>query len=214
MLNKGKVSYGHLGVSPKDITPLQAMAFGVKEGAWVDEEPLAQGPAGKAGIHVGDVITAINGKPVHGELDLRTIVAQTPPFTTVEIALVRDRKPMSLKAGLDEARNQSQSEGARQQEALKSKLGFDVQPLTDRLASNVGASANTLGVVIKSIDPTGVTSDIDKLKEGSVILRINDTNIVSMAAYRTVTESLKSGDQVRITFLTQQGKYLRVVQID
>jgi serine protease Do len=213
LMAKGKVSYGLLGVTPKDVTPRQAMAFGVNEGAWIDDEPLEDGPAGKAGLHAGDVITAINGRPIHNELDLRTIISHTQPFTTVDITFLRDRKTKTVKATLTEA-NTPQEEQPKPKDPSKSLLGIEVQPITDKLAASAGLPSNVTGVVIKSIDANGSAADVDALIEGSVLIRVNDTNTPTMSAFKTASEGLKTGDQVRLLFQNRSGKHFRVLQLD
>src|SRR5439155_12667487 len=54
------------------------------------------GRAEKAGLKVQDVITDINGKPLHKGQDLIDIVADSPVGTPVKVAIVRDKKPMML----------------------------------------------------------------------------------------------------------------------
>jgi serine protease Do len=213
LMTKGKVSYGLLGVTPRDVTPRQAMAFGVNEGAWIDEEPLEDGPAGKAGLHAGDVITAVNGKPIHNELDLRTIIARTQPFTSVDVTFLRDHKTKTVKATLTEAIS-PELDKPKPKDPAKALIGMEVQPITDKLAANAGLPTNVTGVVIKSIDANGAAADLDGLTEGSVILKVNDTPTPTMAAYRTAIEGLKPGDQVRLVFQNRFGKHFRVLALD
>jgi serine protease Do len=213
LMTKGKVSYGLLGVTPKDVTPRQAMAFGVNEGAWIDEEPLEDGPAGKAGLHAGDVITAVNGRAIHNELDLRTVISHTQPFTSVDITYLRDRKVKTVKATLTEAAALD-ADAPKPHDAPKSLLGLEVQAITDKLAANAGLPGNVTGVVVKSIDPNGASADEDMLVEGSVIIRVNDANTPTIAAFKAATDGLKSGDQVRILFHNRSGRHFRVIQLD
>src|SRR6202047_2573769 len=73
--DKGTVSRGWIGVQIQPVTPDIADSLGLKkaEGALVAEPP-ANGPAGKAGIESGDVITRVNGEAVKDARELaRTI---------------------------------------------------------------------------------------------------------------------------------------------
>ena len=74
--DKGAVTRGWLGVQIQPITSGIADSLGLKstEGALVDETQ-ANSPAAKAGIESGDVITAVNGKPVKDSRDLARQVA-------------------------------------------------------------------------------------------------------------------------------------------
>ena len=78
--DKGSVSRGWIGVQIQPVTADIADSLGLKkaEGALV-AEPQANGPAAKAGIQSGDVITAVNGETVKDARELaRTIGALAP----------------------------------------------------------------------------------------------------------------------------------------
>src|SRR5258706_321473 len=66
LLETGSVTRGWLGVQFQSLTPALAGALGLREtrGALV-AEPLAEGPAKKAGIAPGDVIASVNGEIVN-----------------------------------------------------------------------------------------------------------------------------------------------------
>ncbi len=212
LMTKGHVSYGYLGISPTSITPRLASALNVDQGALIDMEPYPATPAAKAGLHAGDVVIAINKKPVRNELDLRTIVAQTPPDTTVDLTVVRNGKEMALKATLAEAGdNDLPPTNEKPRAPSKSRLGIEVQPLTQKLAEAAGVTPKTPGVVIKSIDPNSAAADIDELSEGQVILKINDVETPTVQAFQSATANLKSGDQVKILY--QHDKDIRFVVV-
>ncbi|MFX8840755.1 PDZ domain-containing protein, partial [Acinetobacter baumannii] len=73
--DKGTVSRGWIGVQIQQVTPEIADSLGLKkpEGALV-AEPQVNGPAAKAGVESGDVITRVNDQPVKDARELaRTI---------------------------------------------------------------------------------------------------------------------------------------------
>ncbi len=199
LLSKGKVVYGFLGVSPTTVTARHAIALKVDSGALVFRDPTEGSPAAKAGLKAGDVIVAIAGKPVKSEIDLRTIVSQTPPSTVIAIKFVRDGSPSSTSAVLDKAEDEPLSNGSIS--TTKPSLGFEVEKLTDKLADDVRIPKNTPGVFVKAIDPNSSAADDDDLIEGSVILRINDQATPNIEAYNKAISMLKSGDQVRVSYL-------------
>jgi membrane-associated protease RseP (regulator of RpoE activity) len=91
---------GRLGVTIQELTPELATYFGVKDGVLV-ATVRADSPAARAGIKVGDVITAVNDKPIP---DGNTLVAQIGDKEgDVTIGLSRDKKAMSVKATLEKA---------------------------------------------------------------------------------------------------------------
>ncbi|HZT42061.1 MAG TPA: trypsin-like peptidase domain-containing protein [Chthonomonadaceae bacterium] len=211
---KGKVSYGYLGVDPTSVTPRTATVLKVDDGALIDAEPAETTPAAKAGLHAGDVVTGINGKPVHNELDLRTIVAQTPPGTTVTLAVVHEGLPRALKATLTEAPDTHASESSHPGAKTPSRLGIEVEPITKQMATEEHIPITTPGVAVKFIDPSTPAAEFKDLDEGVIILRVNDTDTPTVQAFQKATANLKSGDQVKILYQLRGMKYFIIIPVD
>src|SRR5262249_58821018 len=78
--DKGRVSGGWIGVQIQPVTAEIADNLGLKasEGALV-ADPQANGPAAKAGVMAGDVITAVNGNPVKDARDLARQIGSMAP---------------------------------------------------------------------------------------------------------------------------------------
>ena len=85
---KGSVTRGWIGVQIQPVTAEIAESIGLKkpEGALV-ADPQASGPAAKAGIEAGDVITAVNGVAVKDAKDLARQIGSIAPGTSVKIAV-------------------------------------------------------------------------------------------------------------------------------
>ncbi len=94
---------GRLGVTVQDLTPELAGYFGVKDGLLVNSVQ-ADSPAAKAGIKAGDVIATVNGKAVATSGELVKELADKDGEVT--IGVTRDKKPLSLKATLEERKQQ------------------------------------------------------------------------------------------------------------
>jgi serine protease Do len=199
LLEKGKVTYGFLGVSPSSVTPKEASALKVESGALIFRDPAASSPAGKAGIKAGDVITSIAGKTVRSEIDLRTIVSETAPFSTIEIRLVRNGAVKMVSATLEQASDEAPPSSTKL--PGKPSLGLDVDKLTDGLADRAGVPKGTLGVYVRAIDPNSSAADEEDLDEGAVILSVNDKDTPTVEAFRDAVAALKSGDHVKVTYL-------------
>jgi Do/DeqQ family serine protease len=104
LMKDGKVSRGYLGINIATVSSLIAKKYelGASKGVLVAGiEPA--GPAAKAGLVEGDVITAINGNEVRTDAALRNTIAMTKPGTTVALDFVhRNGKTASAKAKLGE----------------------------------------------------------------------------------------------------------------
>jgi len=87
---------GRLGVRVQDLSEELAGYFGVKQGVLVAGVE-ADAPAAKAGVKAGDVITAVNGQAITDPNELRREVAKVEDGKTADLAVTRDKKPLTLK---------------------------------------------------------------------------------------------------------------------
>ena len=95
----GMLSGRRLGVSVDELTDQLAQYFGAKDGVLVSA--VTDGSAAsRAGLKAGDVITAINGEPVHSRDDLVRALRDAKD-DELTIGIVRDRKETSVKATIE-----------------------------------------------------------------------------------------------------------------
>src|SRR6202521_1031216 len=150
--DKGTVSRGWIGVQIQPVTGDIADSLGLKkaEGALV-AEPQANGPAAKAGIESGDVITAVNGETVKDARELARTIGGFAPGTAVKldvlhkgqdktVDLTLGQLPNSLEAKADTDNNSGKGNATRGTDVPK--LGLTVAP------ANSVAGAGKDGVVV------------------------------------------------------------------
>lgn len=104
MLKQGttaKIAY--LGVSTVAVTPAiqRETGIAVDSGAYVSDVG-SDTPAGQAGILVGDVITAIDGKPVRSQQDVASMVRAHQPGDEITVTVNRDGKEQTFDVTLGE----------------------------------------------------------------------------------------------------------------
>jgi serine protease Do len=90
LLKSGHVTRGRLGVVAQEVSQSLARSFGLPkpDGALISAVE-ADGPAGRAGIHPGDVVLAVNGVTLDDSADLLTIAARLKPGSTVDLTVWR-----------------------------------------------------------------------------------------------------------------------------
>lgn len=97
---------GRLGAHLSTLTDQLAEYFGAKDGVLVSSVD-GESAAARAGLKAGDVITSINGRTVDSPGDIAREVREAASEKEVEIGIIRDKKPMTLKAQLPERRLRS-----------------------------------------------------------------------------------------------------------
>jgi S1-C subfamily serine protease len=97
LVKDGPVTRGWIGVEPNDLSPELAETFDVKtkEGVIITGV-LQNGPAAKAGIHPGDVIVSIGGKPVKDVTQLLSLVSALKPGAAAKFAINRKNQNLEL----------------------------------------------------------------------------------------------------------------------
>jgi serine protease Do len=98
----GAVKRGYLGVKIDELKPEDAARLGLNNMGVVVKKIFPNSPASDGGLKVGDVITAINGRPVKDGLELSKIVEWLPPNAAAELTIFRDGKAMKLTLTITE----------------------------------------------------------------------------------------------------------------
>ena len=108
--DKGTVSRGWIGVQIQPVTSDIADSLGLKkaEGALV-AEPQANGPAAKAGIESGDVITAVNGEPVKDARELARTIGGLSPGNSVKLNVLHKGQDKVVNLTLGQLPNTSEA---------------------------------------------------------------------------------------------------------
>jgi serine protease DegQ len=98
IVTEGQVRRGWIGVEPNELSPELAETFGVKADQGVIITGVLQnGPAAKAGIRPGDVITQVADKNVHNVSELLSSVAALKPGTAATFEVLRQSSKLSLE---------------------------------------------------------------------------------------------------------------------
>jgi serine protease Do len=201
----GSVHRGYLGVHIKDVADRDlATRLGVPaDGGVLVTQVAAQAPAAKAGVKDGDVITAVAGKPVHDMHDLLMQVATLQPGKAVELQVVRDGKPLTLQATIEEqpkdfARREAPSQAAprgRQGNNGVSvdKIGVQVSDLTQDQAERLGFR-DTAGALVASVEDGSIAGEAG-FHTGMLVTKVDQQPVKSAAAFKEAVEkaSLEKG---------------------
>lgn len=193
LISTGKVRRGKLGVTIQPITSELAASLGLSEVRGVIVSGVeSSGPADRAGIKQGDVITAINGKPVEDSNSLRNQIASTQPGAEVTLTVRRDSTEQQLRVKLGELSVEANHAGSNRSEGGGSAglYGMSVSSLNPQTARRFGLPENTKGMVVTSIEPISPAADAG-LQPGDVIIQVNRQPVSNVAELKSALTQTK-----------------------
>jgi C-terminal processing protease CtpA/Prc len=92
-----------IGTGLTTLTPELREFFGAPREAGVLVGSLTEnGPAAKAGLKIGDVITAVDGTPVSGSMELSHAMKGKHAGEAVRLDIIRNKKPQSVTVNVEE----------------------------------------------------------------------------------------------------------------
>ena len=210
--DKGAVTRGWIGVQIQPVNADIADSLGLKaaEGALVTE-PQPDGPAVKAGIQSGDVITAVNGQEVKDARDLAKKISSLPPGSNVKLGVVSKGVEKTVNVTLGELpREQRQAratpEGNDNSGTEVPKLGLSLAP-----AGKV-AGAGSEGVVVTQVDPDGPAAS-QGFRTGDVILDVAGKRVASPDEVRKAFADARSGGKRTILLRVKSGENTRFLAV-
>jgi serine protease Do len=212
LVKNGKVVRGFLGVSVQDITPALADSFNLKSraGALVAQvEP--NGPAAKAGVQEGDVITSVNGEAVTDSNKLTLDVSTFAPGSKITVDVLRNGQTEKLAAiaGVRPSRMGGQSvEATADNDDVGVLNGVAVDDLTPDNRREMNLPAQLHGAVITDVAPDSAAARAG-LNSGDVILEINRQRVES--AKDAVDLSAKAESKKTLVKLWSRGSTIFVV---
>lgn len=168
---------GLLGVTMQKLTEELAESLGItaQKGALVIEV-RKKTPADKAGIEIGDVVTAFNGQTVKSTKELQRLVKSSPVGKSLNLTVIRQGKQKNLTVTLEYPSKglsilQKMDEKFKQFSkslSVKEVLGAHMAVLDDDLRSKFKISNSVDGIVLLDVDKKSIWSSQD-LTEGDVI---------------------------------------------
>ncbi len=204
--DNGSVSRGWIGVQIQPVTQDIADSMGLKqaEGALV-ADPQKDGPAAKAGVEAGDVITAVNGQSVKDARELARIVGGFAPGSTAKLDVLHkgQRKVVNLTLGqlpnAQEARADIEGDGKGSTHGTDvPRLGLTVAP-----AGKVDGAGKE-GVLVMKVEPKSAAADRG-LKKGDVILEVAGKSVTDASDVREAIDAAHSENKRSVLMRIRSG---------
>jgi serine protease Do len=209
----GETRRGWLGVRIQSVTEDIAESVGIKEnvGALV-AGVTPDGPAAKAGIEPGDVVTRFDGKEVSSMRGLPRIVSQTPIGKKVDVELLRKGQKLTLQAVIGRLQEDADADDPskpKEQSGAPSTgqvmMGMRLAPLTDDLRKTYGLDQKVKGVVVTSVEPQSQAAQ-KGIKVGDVIVEASQDAVSSAEDVAKSIEKVRKAGRKAILLRVESAK--------
>lgn len=191
IIKYGNVQRGYLGVSTLnsyDLADVEKTKFNLKtsgEGLVITTVML-KSAAEEAGLKKGDIIKSINGILITLPSELQEIVTRYKPSDKVTLVINRDNKDITTIATLKN--NLGNFDIVKQENTILPKLGGDFINLDIKKAKEYGVPG---GVIVKKIND-GALKEQTRMRDGFVIVKVNETPIKNMDDFNNALTTAKA----------------------
>jgi serine protease Do len=230
LIQDGKVHRAALGVSIDNVNLNDAAYVGLPEirGVVVKDIPSDDSPAKAAGIEPGDIIVAVDGKPVEYVGQLQQIIGFRRPGDVVKVEVARKggvRKTFNVKlqplndapqvAAADEEGDTDHANSPTG--AVMSRLGISVEAVSSDVAQQLQLAPDTRGLVVTDVTPGGPAWEVlfDDPQRGGpdIILSVEGKPVRSEADLRKALQGEKAGSIVTLRVFNPRANARRVERI-
>jgi serine protease Do len=199
LIKSGHVTRGRIGVSIQNVDGQLADSFGLDRprGALVSSV-VKDGPSEKAGVKPGDVILAVNEKPVEVSSELPTVIARMKPGANVALTLWRGGKQEKLDVKVDqlpEPELKTASLKGKRGADQASQLGLAVRPLDPNERQQVETEGN---LVVEQVTGPALAAGV---QQGDIILAVNGKKVKTVADLQAAAK----GASKTVALLIQRG---------
>ena len=202
---QGRVSRGWLGVLIQDVTRELAESFGMDKpkGALV-AKVLPGSPAEAAGFQVGDVIVEFNGREVRTSSALPPVVGITKIGEKTPVKIIRNRETINMKVVIGELPKDEDiklADSGAAKTLTDARLKVTVAEISDREREQLDLKEN--GVLVKQVK-NGPAAKAG-MRDGDVILMINNEQVTNLVVFKRVAESLSIGKSIPVLVQRRGG---------
>ena len=203
-LRNGKVTRGVIGIRVErdGVTQDVAQAMGLaKAGGAMLSSITPGGPAEKAGLMPGDIITEFNGRPVADSDALVAMVIATKPGTTVPVTVYRKKEKKTLNVTVDEldldAEQGRLASGRREstEEPTATGFGMEVGPVTPEVARELELPRNRGGAVVLDVERNSPAFNAG-IRPNDVIIEVNQQEVANVSQVQRELQRATPGQPV------------------
>src|ERR1700758_4562758 len=203
----GRVERVAVGLKTQNITPTLASGLGLSRSWGAIISDIAPGGAAEAtGLQVGDIIVAIDDRPIVGHPDLMNALYLHPTDQILKIDVLRgaDTKSFNLSVKVYHERIDDLADIPDLQKNLVRRLNIFVTDLDEKVRPVLHSTHSDSGVVVVA-QISGPNALETGLEAGDIILAVDRTALQTTAQLETLVQNLRSGDPV-VLQVERKGK--------
>ncbi|SEQ38926.1 serine protease Do [Faunimonas pinastri] len=213
----GQARRGFIGVRIQEVGDEVARSLGMDKPHGALVAGISDGgPAAKAGLRPGDVVITFNGQDVNTSRDLPRLVADTPAGRVVDVVVIRDGQPVTLRVPilLAQEGDEPKPEGGTSTHSQGgSVLGMTVETLSAANRKQYNVAPDVRGLVVTAVS-SGSTAEDNKMQPGDVVLEINQTAVDSPDDLQDKVGKLRqAGRKTALLLVTSAGRKLHFVTL-
>ena len=194
LVTRGRLTRGYLGVAVQEVTPAVARGLGLTAGRGIlVADVIPDGPAARAGLKRGDVITAVGDKPVSDAGQFRNLVASTAPGTRVRLTILRDGREQKVEVAVADLPERPSA--AAPVPGTSAHVGLAVADATPDVARKIGLTPGLQGALVAEVAPGSPAAEAG-VRPGDLIQEVNRQPVRSAKDFATAVERAGNGDLV------------------
>ncbi len=206
--NYGYVQVPHLGIQfvPVDQEIAQRKGLDKVEGLYINK--VIKGSTGSdIGLRIGDIILEIGGRTVSSVPEFNEQMMRFNPGNNIAVTFIRQRQKQFASALLKNEAHTTEIIKSKEDEVAK-RLGLTIQELSVDEMKRLGLRS---GIRIVKVGD-GLIKEQTSIKNGFIVMEINEKTIKSEADFIDIFKQLKPNDSVRIRGLYENNKYKTILQ--